>query len=378
MKKRLIFVMMLAVVLVFGMSSTAFAGNNLQAKKVVTTGANTAFVPSATFNFTVANGSAGKTISYAATGTEAAHNETTKAGITGGLAAGSAAITDTAREKTFSFTVDPSKFSSPGIYRYVVTETNGNVEGFSYDTTPRYVDVYIQNNSAGTALECAGYVVVKANDGYNVDDQNQVTETSTQKKEAGGDGGTGTPSGGVLTFSNVYAESDDPTPGVLHTLKITKAITGNQGDKNKDFSFSFTISGNVSGEKYTYKVFNANGSVKTTATATSGTAVTGLGLSDGMYIEVYGISSSDQYKVSENADGYTQTIKRDSTTVTATQANTNTAMGTADHTMTFTNNKSGTVPTGLFINHWPVFLIGLAVLGILALIMTRRRDSIFK
>lgn len=51
-------------------------------------------------------------------------------------------------------------------------------------------------------------------------------------------------------------------------------------------------------------------------------------------------------------------------------------MGTANHTVTFTNFKSGTVPTGILLETAPYLILGAVVVaGLVVLFATRRRRT---
>ena len=67
-------------------------------------------------------------------------------------------------------TVDFSKvtFNEPGVYRYKITENDTSEKGITKDSTPRFLDVYVESGDTGT-LSIKGYVF--------------HTESETQKKD---------------------------------------------------------------------------------------------------------------------------------------------------------------------------------------------------
>ena len=51
-------------------------------------------------------------------------------------------------------------------------------------------------------------------------------------------------------------------------------------------------------------------------------------------------------------------------------------MGTANHTVTFTNHKQGTVPTGILLETAPYLILSaVVVVGLVVLFATRRRRT---
>lgn len=322
------------VTAMFGMQVCAAdgtAGNPKHAAitKKITKEENT-YAPAAAFEFTIAPGNA-----VAATG----DSDAIYAGPVGGAVLADGTITSTpsgadigkttVTAGTADITLDITKFSRPGIYRYVVKETAGNYEGVTYTTEEKYFDVYV-TNSAGGGLEIASYTFVSKIDDKQKDD-------------------------GV--FTNDYSKTND--------VKVKKEVTGNQGDKKKDFHFTLKVDG-AAGELY-YVVFSDG---RAPITLSAGVAQT-ITLKHDQSAEIFGLSATDTYTVTEadySEDGYTTTI--DGT-------KTNTANGTinADKTVTVVNDKSGTIPTGIIFSVVPYILM-MAIAGIAAfLFFCRKREA---
>lgn len=125
---------------------------------------------------------------------------------------------------------DLTKFVSPGIYRYKITDETTTSALFAAgitrpDTyqTERYLDVYIKNKTSG-GLEVAAYTLMKGNN---------ITVTASDKDSG----------------FNYDSESDEHTD-IYRTfnIRIEKQVKGDMGDKTHPFPFTITI--NNKGKKY--------------------------------------------------------------------------------------------------------------------------------
>ncbi len=280
------------------------------------------FAPAAEFSFAVTPGSA----SDAADGAPAIY-----AGPEGGVTAG-APITsapaagdigeNTVTVGTSELSIDASKFTEPGIYRYVITETASDYDGMAYSTETKNFDVYVDS-------ECSVYSYAFVN--------------------ADGNGGK---DDGI--FENVYETND---------LTLKKIVAGNQGNKNKEFTFTITASG-AEGEWY-YVTF---GDGTTPLTLKTGEAAQ-ITLSNEETAKIWGLSGSDSYQIEEadySADGYVTTIGEEET---------RTASGSIseDLAIEVTNTKNAASPTGV-IAEVSSFLIMIAAAGMLAVLFLRKRN----
>ena len=327
-------------------------------------------VPNAVFTFTIAPGAAvdaadtapqvlagpagGATISGTAAFTPADTTyDTLQTGDVLNLAAGLGADQKYAA-KTVNITADGTKFTAPGIYRYVITEEATSISGITNDTdTTRVLDLYVTSDANG-ALTVSSAVLHK--------DASVLAAGSYTSKDSG--------------FTNTYATSD---------LTISKTVTGNQGFRNKYFTFNVSISGAAAGTVYTVNLDAADETAgsntnASTLTADSNGAVTGtFYLKHGQSIVIQGLTSGTTYTVTESIDsseGYTTSYvigSADSVTGTATGAQ---EMGTADQTVAFTNHREGTVPTGILVDVAPYLLIFLlAGAGFVVLFGRKRRRA---
>ncbi|ESU94565.1 TPA: QVPTGV class sortase B protein-sorting domain-containing protein [Streptococcus pyogenes] len=107
------------------------------------------------------------------------------------------------KDKTTLFDFSNVKFTEVGVYRYTVSEQDGAVEGIEYDKKQWTVDVYVVNGPNG-GFE-PKYVV------------SRDSETNDKKP---------------IIFKNSF----DTT-----SLKVTKKVTGNTGELQKNFTFKLML-----------------------------------------------------------------------------------------------------------------------------------------
>lgn len=235
---------------------------------------------------------------------------------------------------TTELLLDSSVYGAPGIYRYVVSEVPGQYDGMSYSETTYNLDVYVLVDDDGD---------------YYIGGVTFVTEEDDNKHNG--------------IFENTYTTND---------LTITKNVTGNQGNKEKDFNFTVKITGSNVGEAY-YMVFvDAEGNpvpgknpVKISGDASAATDFT---LKNGQSAKIYGLSANDGYVVEEtdaDKDGYT-------TSVDGSES----GKITSDTTITYTNNRQVSTPTGVVLNIAP-YIAMVALAGVLAFVFLRRRHNNF-
>ncbi len=241
--------------------------------------------------------------------------------------------------KTGKIKVDATKFTEPGVYHYLVTETQDTYDGITYDVTPRHVYVYVVNGT----------------DGYEVEAVKVVKDGDTAKEDN-------------LKIVNSYGDGSTPNDDI-HDFIIKKTVTGNQGHKNKPFSFTVTIDGDVADKEGAEKYM----AVKTPKTGEAETIHITDGLTqtftlmDGETLHIYGLSEKDKYTVTEtdySADGYTTTVKEDN------------AEGflTADGiTVEFINDKQVGPATGVAMTFAPYVLLVAAAGGLGAVVLGKKK-----
>lgn len=312
------------------------------------------YAPKTTFKFTVAPGTA-----VPASENQKAIYAGPAKGVTldKDVIASVPADSDIGNEKitvgTTKLNVNESVFTKgedakPGIFRYVVSEVaadkDGNAyEGVAYTTEQKYFDVYVTSDDDGN-LEVSSYLFVDKNN-----------------PESKGEG----------VFTNDYSSHHD----TLKDLTVKKEVTGNQGNRNKDFKFTIKVDG-AAGEQY-YVTFSDG---KAPTTLVSGEAKT-ITLKDNETAKIFGLSETDEYTVTEASyadDGYTTTIdNEEKLTATGTikkdtEARTTAANG--DKNITVVNDKTTNSPTGIFLHIAPyIALIGAAIAS--SLLFFRRKRA---
>lgn len=228
-----------------------------------------------------------------------------------------------------SVSLNTSNFRAPGIYRYKITQAPLQLDGLNVTYKELFLDVYVENGNPGL-----------------------VAKGCTLSTAAGS---------GVKTsgFVNKYA---------THKLTITKVVAGNQGNKNKDFQFTVSLSGDT-GETYKYVKVKKDGTSTPGDLANSGATFTEK-LKDGESVIVYGLSSEDKFAVTEadyHSDGYKTSYKiGDDTSSTEGNSIVEKAIGTSDTTVIFTNTKDATVPTDVIrtVAPYVAIVVFAAVMGV--------------
>ncbi len=239
-----------------------------------------------------------------------------------------------------NLSIDTTKFEKAGVYKYTVSEVQGTYDGMTYDNSTYDVYVYVYADETGT-LSVKNVVSVK--DGQKAD----------------------------LGFTNEYGTGEDDKG--LYNIEIKKVITGNQADKTQTFDFTAQVAGSDAGEIYNVEVNGETVSAKNLLRGDNQPKT--YTITNNGTIKIYGLSSKDAYNVMEQANdqGYVVSISSDDND---TQINGSTASGTLtkDTTVTFTNTKDATTPTGVIMNIAPYALM-VALAGVLAFFFLRRRHS---
>ena len=317
---------LLAGTMMVAMGTTVFAeGNepkNVTITKEITKDVND-YAPATTFEFQITPGGAveaskGQDAIYAGPG-GGAYFEEGAGKITSTPKASDIGQTTTTVGTT-TISIDASRFTAPGIYRYNVSEVAETYEGITYSTETKYFDVYVNSSN-----EVYAY-------------------TFTDAAAVGGkDDGV---------FTNDYK--------AIYDVIITKKVTGNQGDKSKAFNFTIDASG-ADGEKF--YVTYGDGETETLGADEDAKIIA---LKDGQSATIHGLSVTDTYSVEEadyTKDGY-------ETTVTGAQS----GSISEDTPVLFTNEKDASTPTGIMMNVAPYVLM-VAVAAALAVVFLRRKNN---
>ena len=250
--------------------------------------------------------------------------------------------TEDKTEYSAELSVDLTKFEIPGIYVYTLSEQAHTAndplyEGISKDGDESYT---------------LNILIVK--DGENLKIEGISASKGDSSKAAD------------LSFEAEYDPGDE--------LKIKKVTTGNQDTANADgpvFAFTLSIEGQK-GETYYWQVLNASG-VAVDGNGNSGTLTAGednkvsqtsIGLRKDWTVKVTGLSDSDKFKLTETEKhGYTADTNLNDKEMT---------FSTSSKDLTFTNTKTGNVPTGILMSAAPFAgLIGLG--GVFAGLFFRRK-----
>lgn len=294
-----------------------------------------------------------------------------------------------------TLSVDLTQFTTPGVYRYTITDTTTNatllaagiVRPDDYDTT-RELDVYIERNATDGTLGVAGYALSDDIPGNVVADTlkspGYVEDGDiVWTREPGTDGELGTADD---VWSADAAESDVMDQYTTYNLDLNKVVTGNMGDVDHDFPFSIAIANSVaSGLTVDSHVFVGD---DTDALAlNAGTSAIATVLADGDNYYVYGLNPYAVVTVTETNDTanvYKTTISDGSAAAEAVNPNaqissdgiavsdyatvnsasdvSNDPTASDDLALTFTNNLQSPSVTG-FVARIAPFIALIGVVG---------------
>lgn len=310
MKKLLI--VLLTIVLVLGMSGTAFAigddneytdMGSITIKKVVNGSGN----PEETFNFTIGAGE---------------------------VLEGSAESAPVFSQNDFSITVGKGEnegskditlpaFNRVGKYSYSITETEGNTAGMVYDNSGKELIITVINDGDGGFIRLA-----------------KIVDVETEEKAEG--------------FVNTFNAGD---------LKVNKVLEGNYTDLNDEFTVTVTLK--PIGEKTLNieGIVAVNGSVDTNEV--TGEVTITYTVKGGNDFTIQNIPYDVYYSVLEleNELGYTATYDgKESGEFKYSNVET-----------TIRNTRSIEVPVGVTLENLPYILILVLAVGGLAIFVIRRR-----
>ena len=231
-------------------------------------------------------------------------------------------VVTTGAGNNYTATISPEgDFPSVGKYYYTVSEEQGNVAGITY-AAPLYLMVLVTNGEDGALVP--SYYLYK--------DENKDTKEDT--------------------FTNTYSAG---------TLTVKKTVTGNLGDKNKEFDFTVTFAA-PQGKDWTPAIDASEGATMVEDNPMSYTFKLKHDAMATFANLPYGVT----YTVTETAvTGYETTKTGDSGTISA-----------AEQTAAFTNTKEGSIDTGVTTENLPyVLLIGFVVLAGAALLIKRKAHN---
>lgn len=306
-------------------------------------------------------------------------------------------------------------FDKPGIYRYYITETGSNT-GVSYDVNDslapnsfnnkRTLDVYVENlettsgDTTTHSLLITDYIMYEGELGST---SLPASSTHQQANAAATDNniiGKNHENGNVITTavkSKGYLNYYD-----THSLTIGKEVSGNQGSRDKDFSFTFRVEQPVAG---TYIIDKTNAPhsdipasiVISDADVTAGYKEQIFTLRSGESITIRGIIHGRKYSITEDEEDYSPTVLVTGDNDGKTQKGAETAVAyaanaaadtyvdngegatglTDDTSIVFTNDRSGVIPTGIIMSVAPAAIVGIGVLAaIIAMIVVGKKREL--
>lgn len=252
-------------------------------------------------------------------------------------------------QKQVTVTFPANSFTKPGVYRYVIAETDGGKPGVTYDTTSRYLDVFVVADPTTNVLSVDSYVL-----------RNTATTIGTD--------------GAYTTDPDV--KSDGYTNTVTqYDFQFSKAITGNQGDKNKLFTFTLNITNAIPGT-YPVETTGVSSNVSSITIGSDGTYTGNIDLTDGSVVRIVNLNKDAVCTVSEDAEDYTPTHVIDNGSSVSGNNSGQITLADADHSVAFTNTRNGIIPTGVLLTIAP-FAVGILLFGALIIffIAKRRREN---
>lgn len=226
--------------------------------------------------------------------------------------------------KSVPATIDADDYEL-GVYTYKVTEVAGSTAGVTYsDEEPYLVLTILRDESSNQHYVAA---------------MHYESATGTDKSSG---------------FTNEYDSG---------SLTVGKEITGNMADMNKKFTFTITF---AAPEGTAIKSDIVSDS--TTGTWSENGLTYTIELGDGETVTLSNIPAGTIYTVSEDAENYTS-----DNGVFSDTAETKTIAADDADTVTFTNELTTEVDTGISMDSMPyILLLAVAAMG-LAVLFTRKR-----
>lgn len=224
-----------------------------------------------------------------------------------------------------NITVALPEYTNVGVYEYTLQEVAGNTAGVAYYGKTIKLVVTVVNGTVGNIRVAAVHT---------------EDEGGTKSSE----------------FINTYRAG---------TLKVSKTVAGNLGDKNKYFEFKVTLTGE-NGKTYGASYAVTGGSKDDNPKSIVIGQETTFMLKHGDTLSIANLPYNVTYTVTETADADYETTKTgDTGTISA-----------AEQTAAFTNTKEGSIDTGVTTENLPyVLLIGFVVLAGAALLIKRKAHN---
>lgn len=239
--------------------------------------------------------------------------------VTGAVFAEGAAAKNGATAK---ITVNLPEYTSVGVYTYTLKETDNKTAGVTYYSKDIKLVVTVIQGEDGE-LRVAG---------VHTEDEGQVKSDE---------------------ITNIYSAG---------TLKVSKTVTGNLGDRDKYFTFQVALTGEQD-KNYadSYAVTGSSYKENPTTVKVGETAV--FHLKHGDTISISNLPYGVTYTVTETAaEGYTTEKTGDSGSINSAEA-----------TAAFTNTKEGDIDTGIKLDSLPYILVFAGALALAVIMVIRKR-----
>lgn len=303
-------------------------------KTVNMAGAEGAGVPKATYNFDVT--------AYDPANLTGKENNAKEGDLTAITNSDSVSVVfdGESASETFNLSFNPAAFNDTGagIYYYQLKEQDSGVTGITEDANTYILKAYV--SYSGDALAVTGAVMMPLTGG----------NLGTKSDE----------------FLNTYA---------TNTLTITKNVTGNMGDKTKPFTFTIDLT-DPDAAQHVNSVTVVKPDAQTEVVEfANGTATVTIDLKDTQSVTIKGLPEGTDYSITEsNNEGYEVTYEG----ATQDTGNANLATGTmttSAATVTVTNTRNATTPTGVIMNVAPyALMVVIAVAGVAVFMRKRVED----
>lgn len=295
-------------------------------------------------------------------------------------------------KKTATLDFSACRFTEPGIYRYIVTESGTNQAVTNDADATRVVDVYVVNDDSDNAeereeapdygvyrLKIAGYVLHS-----NADD---APDVSLGENHGSAGSYAGTKSQG---FTNSYDTSD---------ILFGKKVSGNQASRDKYFEFTVSITDAVPGTVYHVEFEGAPSTTpsnaatitanegktnpRTLTVGADGTVTQKFYLAHNQAIAILGVAKGSKYKVTENAEDYKSRAldaadfeHGERELVTIKPAAPSGTVASEDIITGYVNTRDGVIPTGVIMTVAPFAAVTLlGGVGAVTMVMKKRKSS---
>lgn len=319
--------LLLAVMMIMALATTAFAANETAETTAMVSGATTVKL---TKEYTVTGGNTFPAETLKFTSTPAAGNPDNT----------NVTIADVKVNKAsgVEITVAIPSYSKVGVYNYTIKETAGNTQGVTYTTEELSIVALVT---------------------YNYKDQKLDVKCGVAQPEGGEKDSV---------FTNIYD---------MGSLEISKTVTGNLGDQNKEFNVTVTL---TSDKPVWSDITYVDGADTKTITGEgwTGNKEVVITLKHSETVKFTNIPAGVTYTVVE--DNYTGGDKNgengyDAATYVFSDENKSIAKSDAD-SVAITNNKETTIATGVITDSAPYILL-IAVCAVAAvLFIIKRRNTV--